>query len=91
VRLKDGRVLHTSVQHARGTVFRPFSRAELDEKFRDCAQGLIPPAAFAALRRDLPEFDALPSVRDLMQSLRFAAHADRGERFLCRPYEAAPA
>ena len=91
VRLKDGRVLQASIQHARGTMFRPFGRAELDEKFRDCAQGLIPPTAYAALHRDLPQFETLPGVRDLMRHLRFSAGADRGERFLRRPYLAAAA
>jgi len=86
VRLKDGRALHASIQHARGTMFRPFTTAELHEKFRDCAEGLIPPAAYGALRRDLPQFEELAGIRDLMRNLRFVAGADRGERFLRRSY-----
>lgn len=91
VRLRDGRVLHTKIQHARGTMFRPFSQAELAEKFRDCADGLIPPAGYAALRDQLPGIEQLSSVRDLMRHLRFAAGADRGERFMRRPYESVSA
>ncbi|HUN45989.1 MAG TPA: MmgE/PrpD family protein [Stellaceae bacterium] len=88
VRLKDGRVLHTKIQHARGTMFRPFSRAELEEKFRDCAEGLMPPAGYAEIRAQLPAIEGLNSVRGLMRHLRFAAGADRGERFARRPYPA---
>lgn len=88
VRLKDGRTLHTTIQHARGTMFRPFDRAELAQKFRDCVEGLVPRAAYATLQDQLADIERLASVRDLMQQLRFAAGSDRGERFTHRPYEA---
>jgi 2-methylcitrate dehydratase PrpD len=86
VRLKDGRVLHSTIQHARGTMFRPFSAAALDEKFRDCTEGLMPSPDAAALRQQLPSIASLGSVRELMQRLRFAAGSDRGERFIQRPF-----
>ena len=90
VGLKDGRTLHASVQHARGTMFRPFERAELEQKFHDCAAGLMPPAAYAAIGEQLAEFEHLPSIRELMRQLRFAAGCDRGERFARRPYAMGP-
>lgn len=86
VRLKDGRTLHATIQHARGTMFRPFGEAELREKFRDCAEGLMPWADYAALRDQLPGIEEQRSVRSLMRHLRFAAGCDRGERFLRRPH-----
>jgi 2-methylcitrate dehydratase PrpD len=86
IRLKDGRVLQRTVQHARGTMFRPFTAAELAAKFRDCTEGLMPAAGIAALHRQLSEFERLGSVRELMRQLRFAAGADRGERFIRRPF-----
>ena len=91
VRLKDGRTLHASIQHARGTMFRPFAPTELAEKFRDCAVGLMPPAACAAVKDHLSDFEHLASTRDLMRHLRFAAGSDRGARFARRPYEIGPA
>lgn len=86
VKLKDGRVLHAKVQHARGTMFRPFERPDLDRKFRDCAAGLIPPPAYAALQEQLANIEQIADVRELMRHLRFAAGSDRGERFARRPY-----
>lgn len=91
IRLKDGRVLQSKIQHARGTMFRPFSDAELEEKFRDCAEGLLPPESYAALRDQLPRIERLASIRGLMRHLRFAATGDRGERFIERPYRRAAA
>ena len=86
ISLKDGSVLHRSVQHARGTKFQPFSPADLDEKFRDCTEGLMPGADAAALRQGLPSIESLGAVRDLMHHLRFATESDRGERFVHRPF-----
>lgn len=90
IRLKDGRVLHSKIQHARGTIFEPFDDAELDEKFRDCAEGLLPPESYAALRDQLPGIEAVSSIRPLMRHLRFFAAGDRGERFLERSYRRTP-
>ncbi len=81
VRLRDGRRLHTTVQHARGTMFRPFSRTDLGQKFHECADGLVPPAAYSALQDALADIEHVPSVRELMRHLRFSAGSDRGERF----------
>jgi len=89
VRLKNGRILHTTVQHARGTMFRPFSPAELTAKFRDCAAGMLPQASYAALRDAVADIERVRSVRGLMRHLRFAAGSDRGERFASRPYAVA--
>ncbi|MGH7123119.1 MAG: MmgE/PrpD family protein [Stellaceae bacterium] len=91
IHLKDGRVLSAKIQHARGTMFRPFSVSELDEKFRDCAQGLLPPDSYAALRDQLLGIEGLSSIRPVMRHLRFATGGDRGERFVDRPYRRTPA
>ena len=91
VRLKDGRTLHAVVPHARGTKFRRFKPAELREKFRDCAEGLMPQAGYAALFDALADTGGGRSVRDLMRHLRFARGSDRGERFLHRPFAQARA
>jgi 2-methylcitrate dehydratase PrpD len=86
VRLKDGRVLHRTIQHARGTVFRPFSTAELEEKLKDCTEGLMPVANQAAMKDLLAGIESMGPVRRLMHHLRFAAGSDRGERFIRRPF-----
>jgi 2-methylcitrate dehydratase PrpD len=85
VRLKNGRRLHTVVQHARGTKFRPFEPAQLAEKFRDCAEGLMPEPGYIALREQLTNIERVGSIAQMMQHLRYAAASDRGERFLRRP------
>ncbi|MDP3061828.1 MAG: MmgE/PrpD family protein [Chloroflexota bacterium] len=41
VRLTDGRVLTTTAETSRGTPERPMTKAELEVKFRDCAEGVI--------------------------------------------------
>ena len=85
VRLKDGQVLRTRVQYARGTVFRPFDDGDLEGKFRDCVEGFLAPGAIAATERALARLGSLKSVRGLTRHLVFQAGADRGERFEGRP------
>jgi 2-methylcitrate dehydratase PrpD len=44
VRLKSGRTIQHHVEHALGSIERPMSDGDLDGKFRDLAQGVLPPA-----------------------------------------------
>ena len=85
VRLKDGPVLKTRVQYARGTVFRPFDDGDLEDKFRDCVAGFLAPGDVSAVERVLSCLEKLKTVRGLTRHLLFEAGADRGERFADRP------
>jgi 2-methylcitrate dehydratase PrpD len=42
IELNDGRVLEKHVEHALGTLQRPMSDADLEEKFRGLAKGVLP-------------------------------------------------
>ena len=43
VTLKDGRVLHKFIDHAVGSQSNPMSDAQLEEKFTDLCDGILPP------------------------------------------------
>jgi 2-methylcitrate dehydratase PrpD len=43
--LKDGRSLHTFIEHAVGSVEVPMTDAQLETKFSDLAEGILPAAA----------------------------------------------
>ncbi len=58
IRLRDGRVVSEHVEHALGTVERPMSDRDLEEKFRGLAAAALPPAQIdelIALCWKLPE------------------------------------
>lgn len=73
VRLKDGRTLHSDASTSRGTPERPMSWAEIEEKFRDCAQGVVPDSQVASALELITRVEALPDVGPLV-----AAVAARG-------------
>lgn len=62
VRLKDGRQLEQHVEHALGSVQRPMSDADLEEKFRGLTEGILPRAQADALVRACWQLDALDDV-----------------------------
>jgi len=49
VRLKDGRTLSRHIEHAVGSLEKPMSDTELEAKFLDLADGILPPAQARAL------------------------------------------
>ncbi|GJD66529.1 MmgE/PrpD family protein [Methylobacterium frigidaeris] len=66
VTLRDGTVhRHAPVEHARGSWQRPLERAELEAKFRDCAEIRLPPERAAALFAKLWDIEAVGDLRDL--------------------------
>ncbi|HXG50655.1 MAG TPA: MmgE/PrpD family protein [candidate division Zixibacteria bacterium] len=62
VRLRDGRTLAQSVEHARGSREAPMSTAELERKFMDCARRVIDEDA---ARRALECIDHLETMEDI--------------------------
>src|SRR5581483_11306644 len=66
IRLRDGRVLQRSVAEPRGPGERPLSWEELAEKFRDCADAVLPPAAANGALERIAAFETLPDLRGLL-------------------------
>jgi 2-methylcitrate dehydratase PrpD len=62
VTLRDGRTLEQHVEHALGTVQRPMSDADLEEKFRSLTVDVLPPAQIDKLIATCWQLDALPDV-----------------------------
>jgi 2-methylcitrate dehydratase PrpD len=70
VELKDGRTLvQTSDEHYRGGPERPFTRAELHEKFSDCASLVLPSDRIRRALDLIESIDTLPNVRTLTEAL----------------------
>lgn len=62
VRLADGRVLRAFVEHARGSMDRPMTDAELDRKFLDQAHMVYDPATAGRLLALMRRLDREPDV-----------------------------
>ncbi len=69
LRLRDGRRLGQTVDHARGSPERPLSEAEVAEKFRACAQGVLDPRAATAVEGLIAGLEDLPRIGDLTRHL----------------------
>jgi 2-methylcitrate dehydratase PrpD len=65
VRLRDGRVLRREVKAAKGTPANPLSESELTEKFRACADGVLPSAAVEEAIDRLLTLERQPSIAPL--------------------------
>jgi 2-methylcitrate dehydratase PrpD len=60
--LQDGTVLRAHVEHARGSIHRPMTDTELDDKFDRQASALLPLAARIQLAKDCRNIAALSDV-----------------------------
>ncbi len=61
VTLNDGRTIHRHIDHAIGSVEKPMTDAQLDAKFRDLADGILPAAQAT---RVLTLCRSLPDLKD---------------------------
>ena len=68
ITLTDGRRLEQSIEHVVGSVERPMSDADLDEKFRDLADGVLPAARVRQLLDLCRTVDRLPRAGDLARA-----------------------
>jgi 2-methylcitrate dehydratase PrpD len=68
ITLKDGRRLEQSVEHVVGSVERPMSDADLDRKFLDLADGVLPPARARQLLDLCRTVDRLPRAGELARA-----------------------
>ena len=68
--LTDGRrLVQASDERYRGGPDRPFTRAELHEKFSDCASLILPPGSVARALELIEAIETLASVRELSRAL----------------------
>ena len=72
ITLKDGRRLEQSIEHVVGSVERPMSDADLDKKFRDLADGVLPAAQARRLLDLCRTVDRLPRAGELARAAAVA-------------------
>lgn len=70
VHLTDGRVLSRMAEVSRGTPQRPLSRAELLEKFHDCARGVLVPQRVEEVAQVVERLETLAHIHALATLLR---------------------
>ena len=69
--LADGRtIVQAADERYRGGPDKPFTQAELHEKFADCAQLTMPPARIARATEQIETVDRLRDVGELVATLR---------------------
>jgi 2-methylcitrate dehydratase PrpD len=66
----DGRTLSVRCDHPRGSPENPLSRAQIEDKFRTYARGVLPGAAVEEAIGAISRLEELKSVRRLMDLLR---------------------
>ena len=68
ITLKDGRTLHRFIEHAIGSVEVPMTDAQLEAKFADLADGILPKAQIRRLMDDCWQVERLPSAAAIAQA-----------------------
>jgi 2-methylcitrate dehydratase PrpD len=69
VRMKDGAVHSARAVHARGTPENPLTRADLEDKFRQCTSGRLSPSAAEGFIGRVAGFATVPRIEDLVTLL----------------------
>jgi 2-methylcitrate dehydratase PrpD len=72
VTLTDGRKLEKVVEHVVGSLERPMSDGDLEEKFLGLAEGILPPARAQTVMNLCRTIDTLPDVAQLAAAARAA-------------------
>jgi 2-methylcitrate dehydratase PrpD len=67
-------------EYPRGSAENPLSRAQIEDKFRTYADGVLPPSAIAGTIDAVGNLENLGSVRQLMDMLRVAPRRGQAER-----------
>jgi len=65
IRMADGRVLESRVEHALGSLGNPLRDADLDTKLTGLAAGILPPANIPRLLRQCWNIEALADISEL--------------------------
>jgi 2-methylcitrate dehydratase PrpD len=80
IEMADGTNLKSICEHPRGSFENPLTRAQIEDKFRTYAKGVLTDAHADDVIAAVGRLEELPSVRRLMDLLRGAAQSARGER-----------
>jgi 2-methylcitrate dehydratase PrpD len=75
VEMSDGATFSARCQHPLGAFENPLSRAQIEQKFRSYALGVIPEAHIAGVIGAIDRLEDFGSVRQLMDLLRAAPRA----------------
>ena len=67
ITLKDGRRLETFVEHAKGSVGKPMSDAELDAKFESLAEGVVSSAQAKRIMQLCWQLQRLPDAAEVIK------------------------
>ena len=65
VELADGRVLHKRIEHAIGSLEKPMSDKDLERKFTDLAEGILPPSQTAKIIDTCWKIESLPDAGEI--------------------------
>jgi 2-methylcitrate dehydratase PrpD len=68
----DGRTFSSLCKHPLGSCENPLSRAQIEQKFRTYAEGVLPDAVITEVIGTVGRLEDLPSTRRLMEMLRLA-------------------
>jgi 2-methylcitrate dehydratase PrpD len=68
ITLKDGRKLHKFIEHAIGSLEVPMTDAQLEAKFRDLAQGVLPDAQVRRLMDACWQVESLSSAAQIVKA-----------------------
>ena len=68
ITLRDGRTLQTFIEHARGSVEVPLTDRQLEEKFTDLAEGILPAAQTSRLMQACWQVEQLPSAAEIAKA-----------------------
>jgi 2-methylcitrate dehydratase PrpD len=77
IEMADGKTLKTRCEHPRGSPQNPLTRAQIEDKFRTYAKGVISDGAADEAVVAVTRLEELSSVRKLMDMLRRSAKAAR--------------
>ncbi len=69
VKMKDGAVYSSGTDQAKGNPGKPLSFTELEEKFHQCCQGILPEARILRAKNQLREFESLADVAEFANLL----------------------
>jgi 2-methylcitrate dehydratase PrpD len=65
IALKDGRILHRFIAHAIGSIEVPMTDKQLEAKFADLADGILPPTAIQRVIDACWSIESLPSAGEI--------------------------
>ena len=71
ITLKDGRILHRFIAHAIGSIEVPMTDKQLEAKFADLAEGILPATTIQRVIDACWSIESLPSAGEIAENLGF--------------------